>query len=147
MYSSENTKPTLIVPAQAQWDEFLSKDHYGGCSGLGSCEYCNKKMYPLRTGYLKSWIRIYLKNKQDIDAGNVQMPRLQWCAADYANKFIVKEYHQQHCNQNKSITVCDCDIACLLRAMYHITDDDTLHSLDQIIPVFRKMQKQFNKSA
>lgn len=131
---------TLIVPAENHWLEYLSRPNNSTCSG-NDCEYCLKGMYKHRTGYLKSWINVYLKNKENIHSEKATMPRLRWYAAPYANTFNVGEYHRKRCDKNKSITICDCDIASILRIMFNPNDTDNLRSLDQIIPLFLKMKK------
>lgn len=51
----------LIVPAEVYWRKYLNTFESPGCSGLGDCDNCNRKMYSHRIGYLRSWINVYLK--------------------------------------------------------------------------------------
>lgn len=118
------------------WRDYINRDRTG-C--LGDCEHCNKKMYPARTVYLKSWIHTYLNNKEDVDNGNAIMPKLFWIAADTAKEFNVGEYHRSKCYSKETITECRCKLACVIRAMYNVSETDIIPSLDQIIPVFNRM--------
>lgn len=136
--------PILVIPAEVHWNNFLNKDR-SGCSGITSCDNCLKEMYAHRTGYLKSWITVYLKNEKEINQGKVIIPKLYWRAADWAKEFNICDYHKDHCKSGISISGCNCNIARLLRAMYYATEETCVESLDQIIPLYSNMKFNYSK--
>lgn len=133
-------QPILEIPAQKFWNTYLQRE--SEC--FGDCDHCNKMMYPHRTGYLKSWLNIYIKNQEQIKHGKV-IPKLKWLATESAKEFKLGDYHWRRCDSKESVKKCPCDIACLLRAMYYASDDLVVKSLDQILPVYLKMKKYHQK--
>lgn len=128
----------LKIPAEKYWNEYLGKE----TECFGDCDHCNKMMYPHRTGYLKSWLNVYIKNKEQINRTKI-IPKLRWHATLSAKNFALGDYHKEHCDSQESVKKCTCDIACLLRAMYFAQDDSIVKSLDQIIPLYLKMKKHW----
>lgn len=144
-FDDEYSKIKLLeVPREDKWRLFINSFSDPSCSGLGSCDHCNKKMYPQRTIYLRSWLNIYLNNKRSINDGLSVIPTLYWVAAETAKEYKLGEYHKSQCKLNESITNCKCDIAYLIRAMYYDVEDETVVcSLgDQIIPEYNKMKNK-----
>lgn len=132
----------IIVPESSNWEQFLISNDGSACSGLGSCDHCNKKMYPKRAKYLKSWMHVYAQNKSAIKNADVVMPRLQWVAAETAEQFNLGDFHKTKCKLGNSIRDCDCDTALLFRTMYYNPKDSDIEpSLNIIYPVFSKANK------
>lgn len=129
-----------IIPLEETWLEFLNNSHDSACSGLGSCESCKRKMYPLRQKYLKSWMRTFIEHEPEIRAGRVTIHKLMWVASDTAKEFKLGEFHKTKCETLHSVTNCACSTALLLRTMYgpQITDDDVRVSVDIIYPLYKK---------
>lgn len=66
---------------------------------------------------------------------------MDWYSVNTAKKYKLGDYHQSKCDEGESVTTCNYDFACILRAMYYATEDETVESLDQIIPIFSKMKR------
>lgn len=131
------TTMTIIVPKEEEWRQFLIQLDDGACSGLGSCDHCNRKMYPKRSQYLKSWIVTYIKHKKE-----AEMPKLFWIASDNAKMFNLGEFHREKCSSNDNVQTCTCEVAQFFRSLYnHPTDDQNKPSLDQIVSVFLKLNR------
>ena len=130
----------LIVPGYDKWEQFLISCDDSACSGLGSCDHCNKKMYPHRGKYLKSYMYTYTQNKTEIKNGTIVMPKLHWIAADTAKEFNLEEFHRNKCQSQNTIKSCDCDTALLFRTMYYDVNDVEL-SLDMIYAVYLKFNR------
>jgi hypothetical protein len=132
----------LKIPAEKYWCDYLAKER----ECFGDCDHCNKQMYPHRTGYLKSWLNVYIKNEEQIKCGKI-IPKLWWHATMSAKEFTLGDFHRERCDSQVSVKKCQCDIACLLRAMYFACDKLIVKSLDQIIPLYSKMKKQRKTSS
>jgi hypothetical protein len=108
--------------------------YMSSCSGVGSCEDCNKKMYPLRTKYLKAYINLYKHNKE-------LCPRLHWASSDTALICNLNDFHTEKCQTAQSINECSCILSDFIRIAYPDYESFTeiTSFRDQIYPVFKKM--------
>lgn len=132
-------KPELIIPKERDWDDFIIRKSDPLCSGLGGCEVCNKKMLSVRGKYLRSWLQVFIKHKQDIISGKEKIPKLTWIAFDTAPSCTIGKFHRLNCQNNEITEKCQCDLAYLLRAMYaNVKEDDTVSSLEMIYKTFKK---------
>lgn len=120
------------------------------CSGVGSCDYCNKRLYPKRTEYLKKYIGLY-KLARHIERKDL-CPRLYWYHAETASKCYAGEFHREKCKLVRSVergddspydvAHCPCALADFMRAAYDADDMTKLRSFaDQIYPIFVKIVK------
>lgn len=115
-----------------------------GCSGVGSCDYCNKRLYPKRTVYLKLYVRLY---KQVRNTPNKDLcPPLNWFYVETASKCKAGEFHREKCslvnNEDEPYDVadCPCALADFMRTAYGADDTTKLRSFkDQIYPIFVKI--------
>src|SRR5687768_12559249 len=79
------------------------------CSGIGSCEFCNKKLFPLRSKYLKAYINLYKNNKE-------KCPKLIWACTDSAKEWKLGDFHKNKCDHGDMINVCKCSLAEFIRS-------------------------------
>jgi hypothetical protein len=129
----------LAVPEYEEWVNFTVRDDHG-CGGIGNCKFCNKKMYPKRGVYLKSWMITYSNNIKAIREGSVKMPKLLWLSSDTATLNNIIDFHKTKCNTNICITDCDCETAFLLKSLYSDPDEgyNKPSFIDIIYPTYLK---------
>lgn len=128
---------TDFLEADRDYSNFveLNSGYNASCSGVGDCYHCNKLFYPLRTVYLKAYIRLYRHDKH-------VCPRLYWVHANTAKFYIAGEFHSSKCDIGEKVENCSCDLADFLRTAFGATEDTRLASLgDQIYPNFKKLIK------
>lgn len=104
------------------------------CSGVGSCEDCDKEMYPLRRKYIKAYIMLYKSNKE-------LCSKINWCETDVGTNCNLHDFHKQHCNNDMYIATCSCELANFIRTACHeYSETATLKSFhSQIYPIFKKI--------
>lgn len=102
--------------------------------------------YQTRSAYLSDWLRTYISNTESIRKGLKTIPALQWAHAPKAKLQNIGSYHQTRCHLKNSVHECPCDLACLLQALYPgVSDSDHKYSIDQIMPRFRNLKKEYVK--
>jgi uncharacterized protein YcsI (UPF0317 family) len=130
-------------------------EYNSSCSGIGSCEFCNKKLYPMRTKYLKAYINLFKSNKNNCPLAGLtwlgmsersflpKSPKLIWTCADTARKWILGDFHKSKCNTGKTIINCDCLLADFIRIAYDEHNENSIAPSfgDQIYPIFKKILK------
>lgn len=109
------------------------------CSGIGSCDHCNKKLYSRRSKYLKAYVNLYkLSSGKECNS-----PKLIWICADTAKEWNLADFHQNKCTSGKMIDQCDCLLADFIRVAYDSDDyneNSTVKSFgDQIYPILKKI--------
>ena len=66
------------------------------CSGLPDCEFCIKRMYPIRTKYSKKWFRWFVNNFDDIQNGTITRHNFIWQASPNAKVFDIESFIASH---------------------------------------------------
>jgi hypothetical protein len=125
----------IEIPSEDDYRIFCESNasYNSSCSGVGSCDHCNKKMYPIRGKYLKEYVRIYKQNKDNLDS----MPKLFWVASESAQEFKLGDFHKQKCNLGKPVSECTCELSCFMKTCFNnVNEDDTRPSLDTICGTF-----------
>jgi len=135
-----------IIPYEVEYRDFLENhaSYNSICSGIPSCDHCMKKSYYHRSKYLNNYLSIFFKNLEEIKNNNYNlMPKLEWCAAKTTEIKKCGELHNKHCNNNKSIKTCDCNLATFLKCAYgiNVSDEDEKPSLKIIYDYFKKHNK------
>jgi hypothetical protein len=128
-----------LATAHADFKNFVA-GHWGNeanCSGLPTCEYCLKRMYKLRTTYLKAYIALFNENP-------AACPLLEWTVALNANRWRLGDVHSSKCNTGQQLDNCSCIMATFTKVAYsppeQSYDELVVPSFgDQIYPVLMRM--------
>lgn len=135
---------------ETEFNEFCEKNasYNSNCSGVGSCEECNSKMYPLRTKYLKAFINVFYESLCDCDE-SYEYPKFCWVSSENAKEFIIGDFHKEKCSSGQPISTCECLLAKFFKFCYgkDVKETDIKKSLDIIYQVFNKPPNKKQKYA